>query len=266
MNGTVKILCVDDEQNVLNALRRLFLDEEYEIHTANSGDDGLRVQERENAQIIISDYRMPSMNGVEFLQEVNKRWPDTVRIVLSGYADTAAIVDAINEGQIYKFIAKPWNDNELKVAIANAIERYHLFKKNLELTLELQQKNSDLEKLLSERTAILEQRSLMLANFQHIIDAIPVGVLGIDNNGMLVQANKEWFRVLRGDFSALGQNLDTFMTPDIVALAERAKRESRVFIRTAIQGVAGRMIGSLLRGAGGQEGIILVFIPDDERI
>ncbi len=73
---------------------------------------------------------MPNMNGVEFLREVRTRWPDTVRIVLSGYADTASIVSAINEGEIYRFIPKPWNDDDLKVTIANAIERYHLLKKN----------------------------------------------------------------------------------------------------------------------------------------
>jgi len=130
MNGEIKILCVDDEPNVLNALKRLFLDEPYTILTAASGQEGLEIIEKENVQIIISDYRMPGMNGVDFLKEARKKWPDTVRIVLSGYADTAAIVSAINEGQIYKFVPKPWNDEELKVTISNAIERYHLFKKN----------------------------------------------------------------------------------------------------------------------------------------
>src|SRR5664279_3494055 len=126
MEEQIRILLVDDEKNVLKALERTFLDEEYEILKASSGIDGLSILESVSpVQVVISDYRMPEMNGVDFLREVCKKWPDTVRIVLSGYADTASIVSAINEGEIYKFISKPWNDDELKVAIANALERYY---------------------------------------------------------------------------------------------------------------------------------------------
>jgi len=119
----VTILCVDDEANVLKSLRRLFLDENYEILTAESGQEGLALLEQHQpVQVVISDYRMPEMDGVAFFKEVHERWPDTVRIVLSGYADTAAVVAAINEGQVYKFIPKPWNDDELKVAIGKAVD------------------------------------------------------------------------------------------------------------------------------------------------
>jgi len=125
----IKILCVDDEPSVLNALRRLFLDEEYTIITATSAQDGLKLLESEHPQVVLADYRMPIMNGVEFLKEVLTLWPNTIRIVLSGYADTAAVVAAVNEGQIFKFMAKPWNDDELKLTIAKAIKSYSLSKK-----------------------------------------------------------------------------------------------------------------------------------------
>ncbi|NLI29936.1 MAG: response regulator [Nitrospiraceae bacterium] len=264
MNRPVKILCVDDEQNVLNALRRLFLDDDYVILTANSGPDGLALQETEQAQVIISDYRMPSMNGVEFLREVNKKWPDTVRIVLSGYADTSAIVSAINEGQIYKFIPKPWNDDELKVTIANAVERYDLAKRNRELSEELTRKNAELERLLRERTSTLELRSEMLKNFQNIIDALPVGVLGIDRDLTLVHANEVWFRTMSGDFSILGRTVTQFMPPEIVPLLEKIRTDGRGLVRMTVNGVPGRLIGSLLHGPQEQEGIIFVFIREDD--
>ena len=126
----IKILCVDDERNVLRALERIFLDDDYDIMLAGSGDEGLKVMEESGPfQVVISDYRMPVMNGVEFLKGVYDRWPETVRIVLSGYADASAIVDAINEGHIYRFIPKPWNDDELRVTIQNSLERYFLLKK-----------------------------------------------------------------------------------------------------------------------------------------
>ncbi len=155
MDENITILCVDDERNVLKSLIRLFLDCEYTILTATSGKEGLNLLEKEDAQIIISDYRMPVMNGAEFLKEVFQLYPKTVRIVLSGYADADSILSAINEGHIYKFIPKPWDDNELKVTILNAIERYFLVKKNEELTVELMKKNKELTELNNKLVKLL---------------------------------------------------------------------------------------------------------------
>ncbi len=101
MSEEIKILCVDDEKNVLKALRRLFMDEDnYEILVAESGEHGLAMlAEEEGIRMVISDYRMPEMNGVEFLRQVYEKDPDTIRIVLSGYADTASVVEAINQAR-----------------------------------------------------------------------------------------------------------------------------------------------------------------------
>ena len=132
MEEMIKILCVDDERNVLKALRRLFIDEEhYEIIVAESGEEGLEaLAEEKDVRLVISDYRMPGMTGVEFLAQVCEKWPDTIRIVLSGYADTSAVVEAINQGQIYKFIPKPWNDEDLKTTVSAALEHQELQRQN----------------------------------------------------------------------------------------------------------------------------------------
>ena len=168
MDELIRILLVDDEVNVLRALERTFLDEEYELLTASSGSEGLSIlRDVSPVQVVVSDYRMPQMNGVDFLREVRRRWPDTVRIVLSGYADTAVVISAINEGEIYKFIAKPWNDDELRIAIINALERYSLNKKNIELTEalsaeieELKQANANLERLTGREESHGGNRSI----------------------------------------------------------------------------------------------------------
>lgn len=124
MRETTRILFVDDEPHILRAIKRLFMDEAYEILTALSGTEGLRVLESADpVPVVVSDYRMPGMNGVSFLSEVRRRWPDTVRIVLSGYADTAAVVAAVDEGRISRFVPKPWDDHELKAAVASALNR-----------------------------------------------------------------------------------------------------------------------------------------------
>jgi two-component system NtrC family sensor kinase len=196
MEEQIRILFVDDERNVLRSLERTFLDEEYEILTASSGDEGLSLlQDISPVQVVISDYRMPQMNGVDFLREVCRRWPDTVRIVLSGYADTAVVISAINEGEIYKFIAKPWNDDELRIAIINALERYSLNKKNIELSetlvtkiVELREANATLERLTGTVTAG-HNRSAVLA--ENILQALPVGVIGINGAGVIIECNRE---------------------------------------------------------------------------
>lgn len=114
------------------------MDEDYEILTAASGEEGLVLfAQHADIQVVISDYRMPGMNGVEFLRQICEKYPDTVRIVLSGYADTSAVVSAINEGQIYKFVAKPWSDEELRQTVAKAVESFALHRQNLELAQEL---------------------------------------------------------------------------------------------------------------------------------
>jgi len=195
MAAEVTILCVDDEANVLKSLRRLFLDEDYEILTAESGREGLALLEQHQpVQVVISDYRMPEMDGVAFFKQVHERWPDTVRIVLSGYADTAAVVSAINEGQVYKFIPKPWNDDELKVAIAKAVERYFLVQANNQLNEELRQANDELFRIaaqlegkVTERTEELLFQNKALRHSQVILNILPMGVVGFDREGMLVQ-------------------------------------------------------------------------------
>jgi two-component system NtrC family sensor kinase len=148
--------------------------------------------------VVISDFRMPGMNGVEFLSEVRRRWPDTVRIVLSGYADAGAVVSAINEGQIYKFVAKPWNEHELTVAVANALERYDLGRRNRELAEELRRKNGeltglnqDLERLVAERTAALTRQNRLLRESLGILDNLPMAVVGIDPQGTVFHCNRK---------------------------------------------------------------------------
>lgn len=194
----IRILFVDDERNVLRSLERLFLEEEYEIFTASSGQEGLELLEHSGPfQLIVSDYRMPSMNGVEFLSEVCRRYPETERMILSGYADTAAIVAAINEGQIYKFIAKPWNDDDLLQTIREVLDRYELRASNRRLLEELSTANSELKTINDNLNTIVDERfkvtllqSRALQSFQSMLDVLPIGFVGADGYGMIVQCNR----------------------------------------------------------------------------
>jgi response regulator RpfG family c-di-GMP phosphodiesterase len=157
------ILCVDDEPNILSALRRLFRGKGWDVRLAESGKAGLVVLESEPVDMVISDMRMPEMDGAQFLAAVRERWPDTLRLLLTGYSDIAAIIEAINRGEIYRYITKPWDDNDIVLIVRQALERQALEaeKKRLEaLTArqneQLKNLNASLEARVEERTAELK--------------------------------------------------------------------------------------------------------------
>jgi len=155
----IRILVVDDEPYILDIVKRILNEDRYEILTAASGAEGLSLMRIFPVQVVISDYRMPEMNGVEFLREVCRLWPDTIRIVISGYADTQAVIAAINEGQIYKFLAKPCNSEELRITVVNAVDRYRLLQENRQLTEDLKCKNEALKKFNYMLEVIVAERT-----------------------------------------------------------------------------------------------------------
>jgi len=268
MDEPIRILCVDDEKGVLRSIERVFLDEEYEILKATSGKEGLKILEEVSPiQIVMSDYRMPEMNGVDFLHEVCKRWPDSVRIVLSGYADTVAVVDAVNEGQIYKFLAKPWNDDELKFTVANALERYFLYQKNRKLTEELKERNEELrtinenlEQIVEQRTEDLRLRNRVLTVSQHILQSLPVGVLGVDTKGLIVYCNDEGeslFSEKAGEI--MGKERVDFFPEVLNGFVRQVEEKAYASEVLQLPGGPMRVKGTLLKHDGNQEGIVVVI-------
>jgi CheY-like chemotaxis protein len=129
-----RILIVDDEQAILETLQFTFEDE-YEVLTAANGKRALEILARKSPiAVVISDQRMPSMTGSEFLRHVVERYPETVRILLTGFADLGAIIRAVNEGHIYSYIAKPWEPHELKQVVQRAVEFHHVYCTNSTLS------------------------------------------------------------------------------------------------------------------------------------
>ncbi|NOY53546.1 MAG: response regulator [Deltaproteobacteria bacterium] len=264
---SVRILCVDDEKGVLRSIERVFLDEEYEILKATSGKEGLQIlKEVSPIQIVLSDYRMPEMNGVDFLREVCKGWPETVRIVLSGYADTVAVVEAVNEGQIYKFLAKPWNDDELRFAVSNALERYFLYQKNRRLTEELQKRNNELasmnenlEQRVEQRTEDLLLRNRVLSVSQHLLQSLPVGVLGLDMEGLIVYCNDQGEKIFPGKVGEIiGKERTAFFSEPLNAFIDKIREKTCASGRLQLHEVVLRLKGAVVKHEGNQEGIVVV--------
>ncbi len=148
------ILIVDDEISVLNALYRVFRKDGYQILRSDNPADALNLLKEHAIHLIISDYRMPDMDGVTFLREAMKLRPEAIRMILSGFADSSAIISAINDGGIYKFLTKPWEDDILKSEVRYALERYELQSTNRRLIDDVNNQNDELKKtnlLLSEK-------------------------------------------------------------------------------------------------------------------
>lgn len=163
------VLFVDDEPSILSSLRRLFRPQGYRVLLADSGKAALAMLETEPIDLVVSDMRMPEMDGAALLEQVRERWPAVGRILLTGYADIGSTVAAINRGQIHRYIAKPWDDRELLMCVHDGLERRRLEKENralLELTRtqneELQSLNADLAARVKARTSELEQVNAML--------------------------------------------------------------------------------------------------------
>lgn len=191
------ILLVDDEENILRSLVRLLRRDGYNILTASGGHAGLEILKENDVSVIVSDQRMPKMTGTEFLSKVKELYPDTVRIVLSGYTDLKTITDAINQGSIFRFLTKPWDDALLRANIEEAFQYHELQDENIRLTRELKQANKelsflnqDLEKRVEEKTheVILNMRAAQIS--QEVLEDLPIAVLGIGDDGIIAVANR----------------------------------------------------------------------------
>jgi response regulator RpfG family c-di-GMP phosphodiesterase len=217
------VLCVDDEKSILHSLKRLLRKEDYRLLMASSGEEGLKILKENDVQMVISDQRMPEMSGTEFLAAIKTKYPDVLRIILSGYTNVDAITESINEGHIYKFLLKPWNDQNLKLEIKQALEQYDLIQANKKLDEKVIQQNNklkeineNLENLVQERTITLEIQNQALELSRAILEDLPFPVIGISTEGMIALTNKETMALsLKGDSIEVGKDLSDYFSKGV---------------------------------------------------
>lgn len=150
------LLIIDDEVEITKAITRQFR-RKYNVFSTTSADDGLQIMERENIQVVLSDQRMPGMTGVDFFMRIKDKYPDALKLILTGYTDIEAVIGAINEGQVFRYVKKPWNPDELETIIREAFEKYELITNNRKLMHSLQEMNATLEEKVKARTLELER-------------------------------------------------------------------------------------------------------------
>jgi diguanylate cyclase (GGDEF)-like protein len=256
---TRTLLLVDDEESIVSALKRLLRREGYRILSANSGAEGLELLAKNDVDVIVSDQRMPNMTGEEFLRLAKELYPDTVRMVLSGYADMQSITNAINQGAIYKFLSKPWDDQGLKDNILEAFRRKELSDENARLTREIGSMNEDLNRsnkalavLLDEqaRRSLVGQTALSVA--QQTLHLLPSPVLGLDPSGMIVLRNEAFVQlgIEEDAIASFAQTLPSWPSTE-VSYSKFVDSAGRLWT------LAGRNLSS-----GGQySGMVFAFFP-----
>ena len=150
MNDKINILNVDDEMKNLISFKALFR-VKYNVFIAPSGQDATTILRDNDINIIVTDQRMPEMTGVEFLESIIAEYPDPMRILLTGYADINAVIDAVNKGKIFHYLSKPWNEEELDTTIQRAYDIYKARKEEKEMSDKLELSNEQLEFLLRQK-------------------------------------------------------------------------------------------------------------------
>jgi len=173
------ILYIDDEENNLISFKSTFR-RDYHIHVASTGKAGLEIMEKHNIQLVITDQRMPDMTGIEFLEKIVPLYPDCMRMIMTGFSDMDAIIQAINKGNIYRYVSKPWNREELQITIESALEVYNLKSQNKHLIEDLKEANQNLERKVMERTRQIEQQRLNITDSIHYASRIQKALMPSD--------------------------------------------------------------------------------------
>ncbi len=240
------VLCIDDEINVLNALKRLFRKEGYTLLTTSSGADALKLLQDNPVHMIISDQRMPEMSGTELMAKVKALYPDVIRIILTGYTDVDTITESINQGHIYKFFLKPWDDQSLVLEIRQAMEQYELIQTNkilhqkvLDQNELFRQINDNLETLVKERTREVEIQNQALALSHAILEDLLVPIIGVSTELMIVLINKAVHKIDTG--IQIGRPVSDYFSEDC------EKKIMEVMTSGIPQTLSGTPLGNSLR-------------------
>lgn len=191
-DAPIRVLCVDDEPNILNALRRMLVLAGFQIEVADSGAQALEILAQQTVDVVLCDMQMPQMNGAQLLEIVKDQYPETTRILLTGHADLNAAIDAVNRGGIYRFLTKPWDDTDLISSLRSATELARVKQERDELTLQVKAQNVELKDLVETLEQKVQERTQDLSSANEQLKKSYVasikslsGMLGLRNRALL---------------------------------------------------------------------------------
>ena len=259
------LLLVDDEDNIVAALRRLLRRDGYHIITADSGAQGLQRLAENKVDVILSDQRMPGMTGVEFLRRAKELYPETVRMSLSGYTELQSITDAINEGAIYKFLTKPWDDELLRGHVHEAFRQKEMADDNRELSARLSSANDALaavnermQKLMGTQLDQIRRDEARLLSARELLEDMPAPVIGFDVQGMVAYLNADAQDLFAPDDSPLGREAVDALSPE---LAHVWRTSDGAQVRVELGGRHFQAVCRAIGGDAGERGKLMVLTP-----
>jgi response regulator RpfG family c-di-GMP phosphodiesterase len=226
------ILLIDTEENVINALRRELRGEPYKILTATNARQALEIMKTVAIQVLIADIRLEGTSGIEFMARVKSMYAETIRIILSGYTDIDTVTASINQGNVYKYLLKPWDKLELKETIRQSLDLWQLQAKNSALTDQIKKQNEELRYLnknleheVEKRTIELIHKNKELNLSYEILEHLPLGVIGAAEERRIIFTNglaKLYFE--RENIALIGSLLDAHFDSDVIQLADEAMK------------------------------------------
>jgi diguanylate cyclase (GGDEF)-like protein len=259
------LLLVDDEEHILASLRRLLRRDGYTIVTACGAAEGLQRLAEGEVDVIVSDQRMPGMTGVEFLRRAKELYPDSIRMVLSGYTELQSIIDAINEGAIYKFLTKPWDDARLRGHVAEAFRQKAMADENRRLARQVESANADYQQLNSRLQRLVAQQrdeadvlALTAGSTRDALECLPAAILAVDGDGVLAFANEEARRLLPGIAADIGRPAGEALPPALWQAASAVDGGERA---VEVGGALHRALKRPLQRRGEPDGTILLLMP-----
>ena len=257
------IICVDDEPNILNAMKRSLRKEPFILKTASSGEEGLRLVQQEDPDIIISDYRMPGMTGIEFLREVKALHPSTITMILSGFADASVILESFNEGQVFRFLTKPWTDDDLKMAIRQCLIHRDLAARHDKTVEQLTARHQELAAINETLGESLARKDRSVSLLQQLLAMTLTPILGLEHDGTVVAANAAAMGMLqKSQHEIVGVPFGTVLPHEVVGAINQvlAEKEESGAYSCTLHGASYCLRVSRFREPGGCVGI--VFEPN----
>ena len=259
------LLLVDDKADVLAALRRMLRPDGYKILTALGGAAGLNILRGQPVDVILSEQRVQRMSGVDFLSQARLVQPDCVRMVLTGYLEIQSIAKTVNEGAIYKFLTKPWDDEQLRAALREAFAHKELADDNRRLSAELSQAmtlaNQHLQALLEEKQRQLLRDEKVLDVLHEVMQILPLPLLGVDDSNMIAAINEAAQQAFGGNTLFLGQQISALLPPETLRAAGTGKGETDIaFIAPDARPY--RLYCRMLGQQSAASGKLFIFLPE----
>ena len=227
-----KVLFVDDEPSILASIKRALRKEQYTVLVAASAQEAMDIIVANEVQVVISDQRMPDMDGTELLQKIKQVSPGTVRAILSGYANADVIVDSINKGEVYRFIPKPWELEDLKEAINQCLKHSEVMVDNFNLIYKAHATTRELRTQYHQLENAAEHRNMILEFTQEMLEYTPYSMLGINVSGEVLICN-EHARTSISEFGEFdpGTHIDRYLPGCVWQVADEALKMHMRVIR-----------------------------------